>query len=83
MEITVIIPRVGTICHVPELNRRNGFEKDSQDISWEILSTATYQDNDGNIRTICTMLALNSADAEDMGIEPEKIDLALYDHKHV
>ena len=76
----VEIPRVGTMYYVPELNRINGYEKDSKDISWEILSTETYQDNDGTIRTICVMHALNSADAEELGIDPERINLDLYDH---
>jgi hypothetical protein len=79
MHISITIPRVGSIYYIPELNRRNGFEKDNRDVSWEILSTVTYQDNDGELRTICTMLALD-VNGEELALDPEKVNLDLFDH---
>lgn len=79
MNKTIVIPAVGTIVYVPELNRRNGIEKDNRDISWEILSTVTYQDNDGEIRTVCTMMALDAEGEEIETIQPENLIWDMYD----
>lgn len=79
---TVQIPVIGSIYNIPELNRRNGYEKDNRDISWEVARTETYQDEQGNLTTITSFNAVGT-DAENLGIYGEKLNLDMYDNWEV
>ncbi len=83
MDKTVKIPLIGSIYHIPELNRMNGYEKDNKDISWEIVSTRTGQDERGKFYTICTVVAIDREAEQIETIDAQRVNLDIHDNLEV
>lgn len=73
---TVEIPLVGTIVRIPAYAKANGHDSD---ISYEIISTQTFQQEPGQFATICTFVALDTDAYQIETIEPFTLNLDMYD----